>query len=69
MNVKLRCDFGLSVVLNRLERVELPLAMLTQTQSYWRQPYNPELAMGHAPQFPTAQSVYSSISDKYPLRE
>ena len=48
VNVKLSDEFRLSFFLYALSRVELSIAMLTQSQSDWRQPHDSELAMGHA---------------------
>ena len=48
MNVELLDEFRFSVFLQALSRVELSIAMFTQSQSDWRQPHDSELAMGHA---------------------
>jgi hypothetical protein len=61
MNVELLDEFRLSFILYALSRVELPVAMLTQTQSYWRQPHDPELAMGHRRQFRPSAQRYSCL--------
>ena len=50
VNVELLDKFHLSVFLQTLSRVELPIAMLTQSQSYRRKPDDSKFAMGHLPQ-------------------
>ena len=42
VNVKLRDEFRLSFFLYTLPRVELPVALLTKSQSYWRKPTRAE---------------------------
>ena len=47
VNVELLDEFRFSVFLQTLSRVELPIAMLTQSQSYRRKPDDSKFAMGH----------------------
>ena len=47
VNVELLDEFRFSVFLQTLSRVELPIAMLTQSQSYRRKPDDSKFAMRH----------------------
>jgi len=69
VNVELLDEFRFSVFLQTLSRVELPIAMLTQSQSYRRKPDDSKFAMGHCLKCVTdRQSHFSSMSDNGTLR-
>jgi len=69
VNVELLDEFRFSVFLQTLSRVELPVAMLTQSQSYRRKPDDSKFAMRHCPECVTdRQSHFSSVSDNGTLR-
>jgi hypothetical protein len=69
VNVELLDEFRFSVFLQTLSRVELPIAMLTQSQSYRRKPDDSKFAMGHCLKCVTdRQSHFSSTSDNGTLR-
>ena len=69
VNVELLDEFRFSVFLQTLSRVELPIAMLTQSQSYRRKPDDSKFAMGHCLKCVTdRQSHFSSMSDSGTLR-
>jgi hypothetical protein len=69
VNVELLDEFRFSVFLQTLSRVELSIAMLTQSQSYRRKPDDSKFAMGHYLKCVTdRQSHFSSMSDSGTLR-
>ena len=69
VNIELLDEFRLGVFLQPLPRVELPVAMLAQSQSYRRKPDDSKFAMGHCLKFVTDRhSHFSSVSDNGRLR-
>ena len=69
VNVKLLDNLCLSFCRYSLARMELPIAMLTQSQSYRRKPDDSKFAMGHCLKCVTdRQNHFSSMSDNGTLR-
>ena len=69
VSVELADKFRFCVFLQTLSRVELPIAMLTQSQSYRRKPDDSKFAMGHCLKCVTDRhSHFSSVSDNGTLR-
>ena len=59
VSVELLDEFRFSVFLQTLSRVELPIAMLTESQGYRRKPDDSKFAMRHCPSVSQTARVIS----------
>ena len=56
VRIKLRSQFGFHIIFQRLTRLELRVAMLTDANGNWGSFYDPKVSLWHEASFPQVDS-------------